>query len=40
MFLDVKITQENKQFVTSILRKATFSGVFTNYDSFILIPAR
>ena len=34
-FLDDKITQQNKQFLTSIFRKATFSGVFTNYDSFI-----
>ena len=35
-FLDVKITRKDKQFVTSIFRKATFSGVYTNYDSFIL----
>ena len=35
-FLDVKITRKNKRFVTSIFRKATFSGVYTNYDSFIL----
>ena len=34
-FLDVKITRRNKRFVTSIFRKATFTGVFTNYDSFI-----
>ena len=34
-FLDVKTTRQNKRFVTSIFRKATFSGVFTNYDSFI-----
>ena len=34
-FLNVKITRQNKPFVTSIFRKATFSGVFTNYDSFI-----
>ena len=34
-FLDVKITRKNKWFVTSTFRKATFSGVFTNYDSFI-----
>ena len=34
-FLDVKITRQNNRFVTSIFRKATFSGVFTNYDSFI-----
>ena len=31
-FLDVKITRQNKPFVTSIFCKATFSGVFTNYD--------
>ena len=35
-FLNVKITRKNKQFVTSIFRKATFSGVYTNYDSFVL----
>ena len=34
-FIDVKITRQNKQIVTSIFCKATFSGVFTNYDSFI-----
>ena len=34
-FLDAKITRKNKRFVASIFRKATFSGVFTNYDSFI-----
>ena len=34
--LDVKITCQNKRFVTSIFHKATFSGGFTNYDSFIL----
>ena len=34
-FLDVKITLQIKGFVTSIFRKATFSGVFNNYDSFI-----
>ena len=27
--------KKNKRFVTSIFHKATFSGVFTNYDSFI-----
>ena len=30
-----KLLRLNKRFVTSIFRKATFSGVFTNYDSFI-----
>ena len=34
-FLNVKITQQNKPFLTSIFRKATISRVFTNYDSFI-----
>ena len=34
-FLDVKITHKNKRFVTSIFCKAIFSGVFTNYNSFI-----
>ena len=34
-FLDVKITCKNNRFVISTFRKATFSGVFTNYDSFI-----
>ena len=34
-FSDVKITRKNKRFVTSIFRKAIFSGIFTNYNSFI-----
>ena len=33
-FLDVKITHKNEWFVTLLFRKATFSAVFTNYDSF------
>ena len=33
-FLDITITRENK-FVTSVYRKPTFSGVFTNFESFI-----
>ena len=32
-FLDVKITRGNNQLVTSVFRKATFSGVFTNFKS-------
>ena len=32
-FLDVKISR--KGFSTSVFRKATFNGVFTNFDSFI-----
>ena len=34
-FLDVKICRKNGKFVTSVYRKPTFSGVFTNYESFI-----
>ena len=36
-FLDVKITQQNKRFTTYIFCKATFSGVFTNYNYEIII---
>ena len=32
-FLDVKICRKNGKFVTSVYRKPTFSGVFTNYKS-------
>ena len=31
LFLNVKTTRKIKRFVTSIFRKATFNGVFTNY---------
>ena len=34
-FLDVKITRGSNGFSTSVFRKATFSGVFTNFDGFI-----
>ena len=34
-FLDVKIFRENNKFVTSVFRKGTFSGVYTNFISFI-----
>ena len=34
-FLDVKICRKNCKFVTSAYRKPTFSGVYTNYESFI-----
>ena len=36
-FLDVKICRENNKFTTSVFRKHTFSGAFTNFDSFIPI---
>ena len=34
-FLDVKITRRNNQLITSVFRKATFRGVFTNFKSFM-----
>ena len=36
-FLDIKIIRntEKKAFETSVYRKSTFSGVFTNFKSFI-----
>ena len=34
-FLDVKIFRENDKFVTSVFRKETFSGVYTDFISFI-----
>ena len=34
-FLDVKIFRENDKFVTSVFRKETFSGVYTNFISCI-----
>ena len=34
-FLDVKITRRNNQLITSVFRKAAFSGVFTNFKSFM-----
>ena len=35
LFLDIKITRDNNKFMTSVYRKPTFSGVFTNFGSFI-----
>ena len=34
-FLDIKISRENNKFVTSLYRKPTFTGVLTNFESFI-----
>ena len=34
-FLDITITRENNKFVTSVYRKPTFSGIFTNFESFV-----
>ena len=35
LFCDIKISRDNKKFTISVYRKATFSGVFTNFGSFI-----
>ena len=34
-FLDVNIFLENKKFATNMYTKKTFSGVYTNFKSFI-----
>ena len=34
-FPDIKFIRENNKFTTSVYRNATFSGVFTNFESFI-----
>ena len=34
-FLGVNIFCENKKFATKVYRKKTFSGVYTNFKSFI-----
>ena len=34
-FLDIKINRDNNRFLTSVYSKPTFSGVFTNFDSYI-----
>ena len=34
-FLDINILRENNKFTASVYRKLTFSGLFTNFESFI-----
>ena len=34
-FLDIEISRDKNQFITSVYRKPTFSGVFSHFDSFI-----
>ena len=36
-FLDIKVSRVNNSFSTNIYRKVLFSGVFTNFESFIPI---
>ena len=33
--MDITITRKNNKIVTLVYRKPTFSGVFTNFESFI-----
>ena len=35
-FLDVQIIREDKTFTTSVSRKPTLNGVYTNFDNFLL----
>ena len=34
-FLDIEAVRGNNKFTTSVYRKTTFSGVSTNFESFI-----
>ena len=34
-FLDIEITRSNRRFFTSVYRKPTFTGLFTNFHSFV-----
>ena len=36
-FLDVKIKRSSNHLVTSVFRKATFSGAFSNFKMFMLV---
>ena len=36
-FLDVKICRENGKFRTNVFRKYTFSGIYTNFSSFVAL---
>ena len=36
-FLDIEITRSNKKFSTSVYRKPTFTGLFTNFHSFVCL---
>ena len=34
-FLDINISREDDKFATNVYKKKTFSGVYTNFKSFI-----
>ena len=35
-FLDVEVIREQGKFTTTVYRKPTFSGVYSNFESFYL----
>ena len=35
-FLDVKVSRERNEFVTTVYRKPAFSGIYTYFDSILL----
>ena len=39
-FFDVKICREKVKFTTSVFRKDTFSGVYTNFSSFVALKRK
>ena len=39
-FLDVSIFREKGKFVTNVYRKETFTGVYTNFSSFIPLECK
>ena len=39
-FLNVKICREKDKFTTSVFRKSTFSGVYTNFSSFVALEQK
>ena len=39
-FLDVNVIREQGEFITSVYRKPTSSGVYTHFDRFYLIPTK
>ena len=34
-FLDIEVSREKGNFVTTVYRKPTFSGVYTHFESFL-----
>ena len=34
-FLDVEVSQQQGEFVTTVYKKPTFSGMYTHFDSFL-----